>query len=149
MRATSRSDLMNNIYPAASVYVHLARMETFGFSILEAMSHGLPVIATKVNAIPEMVRHEETGLLIDPGEFDMNSPMWADRVMEEGVTGLTRLLNDRDLRTRLGEAARDRVARAFSVEWRRREAARVYDSVLAGRSTTSPMATAGANPTSH
>ena len=43
--------------------------EGFGWVFIEAMAAGLPVIATRINAISEMVKHGETGFLIQPGEI--------------------------------------------------------------------------------
>jgi len=44
--------------------------ESFGLVIAEAYSHGLPVIASRVGAYPEIVRDGETGLLVEPGSVD-------------------------------------------------------------------------------
>jgi glycosyltransferase involved in cell wall biosynthesis len=52
----------------ASVLVHPARWEGFGLAVLEAMLAGLPVVATKVSALPELVVDGETGLLVPPGD---------------------------------------------------------------------------------
>jgi glycosyltransferase involved in cell wall biosynthesis len=70
--------------------------------LLEAMSMELPVVTTAVSAIPELVRHEENGLLVapdDPGEL---------------AGAIARLIRDRGLRQRLGKAGRSRVLRDFS-----------------------------------
>ena len=42
--------------------------EPFGWVFIEALAAGLPVIATAINAIPEIVAHKETGFLIPPGD---------------------------------------------------------------------------------
>lgn len=72
--------------------------------ILEAMAVGLPVVSTRVSAIPEVVVHDVTGILVDP----------------EDAVGLAqalgRLLSDADLRTRMSEQARTLVERSFDVE---------------------------------
>ena len=51
-------------YAMARFFVHSAREEAQGLVLLEAMSCGKAIVATRVNGIPELVRHEETGLLI-------------------------------------------------------------------------------------
>lgn len=69
--------------------------------LVEAMSMGVPVAATRVSAIPELVADEETGLLVSPGD-------------EEALAAaMRRLLVDRELRRRVLPAARARVRAEF------------------------------------
>ena len=49
-------------------YVHPSRYESFCLSVLEAMAAGLPVIASSVGGVPEMVRHGVTGWLVPPDD---------------------------------------------------------------------------------
>ena len=50
----------------ADVFVHTSRWEGFGIVLLEAMLASLPIVATSVSAVPEVVVDGETGLLVDP-----------------------------------------------------------------------------------
>ena len=75
--------------------------EAFPLAILEAMAAGLPVVATSVGAIPEIVDHESTGLLVP------------QRNVESLTTALRRLTCDSHLRLRLGEAARAKYEREY------------------------------------
>lgn len=84
----------------ASLLVHPARWEGFGLAVLEAMLAGLPVVASNVSSLPELVVDGETGLLVRP---DDPSAL---------ALGIARALDDRD---RLGAAARDRAQAEFSV----------------------------------
>lgn len=83
-------------YEDADVLCLLSEREGLPMAILEAMAFGLPVIATPVGGIPELVEHERTGLLVQPG------------AAEEAAAAIT-LLADADLRTSMGDAARARV----------------------------------------
>ena len=56
------------LYQNADLFVLPTYREAFGLAIVEAMAAGLPVIATNINAIPEMVVDNETGFLISPGD---------------------------------------------------------------------------------
>jgi glycosyltransferase involved in cell wall biosynthesis len=84
----------------ASVYVQPARWEGFGLAVLEAMVCGLPVVATNVSSLPELVTDGETGLLVPPDD-----PAALARAIE-------RALGDPSL----GPAGLERARRAFSVQ---------------------------------
>lgn len=78
--------------------------DAFPLVVLEAMQHGLPVVSTDEGAIPEMVVDGETGFVVpkrDTGAL---------------AARLEQLLADRQLRTRLGEAGRERYAAHFTAE---------------------------------
>jgi glycosyltransferase involved in cell wall biosynthesis len=77
-------------------------MEGLGTSLLDAMALGLPVVSTRAGGIPEVVRDDVDGLLVEPGD----AAALADALL--GVLG------DAGLAARLGAAARERVG-AFSV----------------------------------
>ena len=87
------------IYASSEVYIGLSRLmdqrvEGFGISLVEASASGLPVLAARTGGIPDAVRHDETGLLVDAEQDD------------QAVAALRRLLDDRDLSARLGAAGR-------------------------------------------
>ncbi len=87
----------------ADVFAHTSRWEGFGIVLLEAMLAGLPVVATRVSAIPEIVVDGETGLLAAPGDSNAIA------------TALSSLLDDPARRRALGEAGRRRARDEFSV----------------------------------
>ncbi len=72
-------------------------------AIMQAMACGIPVVSTRVGAIPEVVDHERTGLLVAP------------RSAEALALGLARLRDDEPLRTRFGSQGRQRAARDFGM----------------------------------
>jgi glycosyltransferase involved in cell wall biosynthesis len=85
-------------YAEAQVLCLPSRREGVPLVLLEAMSFGLPVIATPVGGIADYVAHEGNGLLVPPGDVDALA------------VSIAVLAADPELRTRLGEAARRRVA---------------------------------------
>jgi len=60
-----RERLLTDILPNADVYLLPSYQEAFGFSLLEAMAWGVPVIASNIFAIPEMIEDHVNGILID------------------------------------------------------------------------------------
>jgi glycosyltransferase involved in cell wall biosynthesis len=65
-----RADV-EELLAASDVYVHPAHFEALPTSVLEAMAVGLPVVACDVGGIPEIVRHAQTGLLVQPRRPDL------------------------------------------------------------------------------
>ena len=104
-----------------------AQPEPFGGVVMEAMSMGLPVIATRIGGSIEQVIDGETGYLVEPGD-----PV-------ELAGKLERLLGDETLRRRFGAAGRVRVAGHFSLDRMVGKIVRVYDECL-GVSAPVPVA---------
>jgi glycosyltransferase involved in cell wall biosynthesis len=82
--------------------------------LLESMAMGVPVAATAISAIPELVETEKTGLLVPPGQ------------PEQLAEAMIRLLTDTELRTRIISAARQRVMQDFDNKVLIREIADIY-----------------------
>lgn len=59
---------MGDWFAAADLLVHPSYSEGLGSVILEAMGNGLPVIGAKAGGIPDIIEHQESGLLIEPGD---------------------------------------------------------------------------------
>jgi glycosyltransferase involved in cell wall biosynthesis len=98
-----RHDL-ENIIPCLDLLVHPAYMEGLGVSLLEAASCGVPIVASQVGGIPEIVLDGVNGHLIKPGD----SASLARLVVE--------LLDRPERLIELGKAGRERVLEKFSIE---------------------------------
>ena len=109
------------LYGEAEVAVVPSLYEGFSLPAIEAMSCGVPVVATTGGALPEVVgRSGETGLLVEP-----NDP--------EALAGAIReLLDDPARRARLGARGRERVTERFTWEVTARGTAACYHALLAG-----------------
>ena len=88
----------------ADLFVLPSRAEPFGIVLLEAGAAGLPVVATRVGGIPELIENERTGLLIAPES------------VEELEASMKRLLTDVGLAERLGRSWHDQVVSTWSWE---------------------------------
>ena len=116
-RPGSPADLM----AAADLYVHSSTLDNSPTVVLEAMALGKPIVATAVGGIPEMVSHEQTGLLV--------------LLEPDALSAATvRLLEDRPLALALGQRARERAQSEFT--WARTGAkfAELYQQVIDRRS---------------
>jgi glycosyltransferase involved in cell wall biosynthesis len=102
----------------ADVFAHTSRWEGFGIVLLEAMLAGLPIVATRVSAIPEIVVDGVTGVLAEPGDAAAIA------------AALSALLADPQRRRELGEAGRRRAQEEFSVARMTDRTIEVYEGVL-------------------
>ena len=100
-------------YELMDVSVLTSLSEGLSITLLESMSHGVPVVATRVGGNPEVVVEGETGYLVSPDD----TAEFTGRVVS--------LLRDPQVRQRMGRAARARVRNEFSL----RSAAAGYDRV--------------------
>ena len=91
-------DDLANAYAAMDVFVHCGTEETFGQTIQEAQATGLPVVAPRVGGQRHLIRHGESGFLVDPGRWGS----YRDQVSE--------LLSDDLLRARVSHAAEEAVS---------------------------------------
>jgi glycosyltransferase involved in cell wall biosynthesis len=102
--------------------------ESFGMALAEALALGRPVVATSVGGMPEVVRHNETGLIVPPGD--------AAALAE----ALHRLLKSPGLRDAFGARATVDALARFAPDVFCRAVAGAYDAVLADRA---PAGSAG------
>ena len=92
------------ILSVADLFLLPSSEESFGVAALEAMACGVPVVASRVGGLPEVVEHGVSGFLHDEDDLDA--------MAESGV----RLLSDPDLRQRMAAAALGRVHTRFCAE---------------------------------
>lgn len=88
--------------------------------ILEAMSVGLPVVATRVEGVPEVVRDDREGLLVEGGDANALSG------------ALARFVRNSELLDRMGTNARSRRTGTYSQTTMAKRVSALYDRVLAG-----------------
>lgn len=107
-------DELSRLYGRAAVVVCPSLREGFGVVCLEAMAHGRCVVASAVGGLLDLVVDGETGLLVPAGHVAALR------------AAIERLLGDRELRRRMGEAGRRRAADGFSWERVTRETVELY-----------------------
>ena len=90
-------------FDRAEIVVHPSVSEGIPVALIEAMSKGLPVVATRITGIPELITHEKDGILVSP------------RSVTELAEGMSNLLSNKSLRTRLGKNARQKILTNFDL----------------------------------
>jgi glycosyltransferase involved in cell wall biosynthesis len=106
-------------YGIATIVVMPSHSEGSPHVLLEAMSAGVPVVASRVGGIPEIVTDEETALLVESRNAGALS------------AAMQRMLEDQSLRARMANCAMELAATAYSPNAYRRALAGIYEQVLA------------------
>lgn len=109
---------LRECYGACDAFILPSDGEGFGIVYLEAMHYGKPVIAANSRAVPEVVKHNETGLLVDYGN------------VEQLTEAISTLCLNEDLRERLGCAGRERLQQNFTFDLFKQKLHRILLSEL-------------------
>jgi len=101
--------------------------EAFGVAALEAGACGRPVIASRVGGVPEVLRHDETGLLVPPGDVD---------ALTEAIVTLA---SDREKCRAMGEAGRELVLTSYLWERSLDSMTKLYERSIDGKQENPPL----------
>ena len=96
--------LMSKVVPGFDLFVFPSRFDYSPYAVIEAMTAGVPVIATRVGSVPEMIEDGYNGFLVNPG----SQAQLADRIEWA--------LANRDALPAMGERGRQRAAAAYAAE---------------------------------
>lgn len=129
-----RNDILN-VYTSLDLLLLTSSTEGFPNVVLEAMAMELPVVATDVGGVSDLLEDGITGRVVARGDIDGLARAVAD------------LMKDREFAHRLAKAARERVCREFSFEGRVRKLERVYLDVM-GKQGTGAVLPAVSTPAS-
>lgn len=111
-----RSDL-HRLLPYADVLVLSSHTEGLPVIVLESLAAGVPVVATAVGGVPEVIEDGIQGFLVNPGDVGMLTQR------------LRQLIVDSELRRRMGVAGRERVAAEFSVTMQSQRYQQVFEKL--------------------
>jgi glycosyltransferase involved in cell wall biosynthesis len=141
MARVPRNQLLKEILPETDVYLLPTYIEAFGFAILEAMAHGIPVIATNHFAIPEIIEDGVSGLLINTRNYDTEA-MFRGYVVNEIPPGFKASLSNQlfehmeaviasqSLREHIAANALRVIRTKFSFDRRNVQMRRIYEEAL-------------------
>jgi glycosyltransferase involved in cell wall biosynthesis len=110
------------IYDAFDLFVQASNSEGLPNVLLEASASGLPIVATAAGGSGEVIRDDETGLLVPIDDFDSL------------VAAMDRAIADVALRRRIGAAARIQIEREYGMDRFVKEYADLYRELLAAKS---------------
>jgi colanic acid/amylovoran biosynthesis glycosyltransferase len=91
-------------FDRADIVVHPSISEGIPVALMEAMSKGLPVIASRITGIPELVKHNEDGILVCPAD------------VSELAKAMRKLLDNKEFRIQLGRSGRQKILKKFNLE---------------------------------
>jgi glycosyltransferase involved in cell wall biosynthesis len=111
-------DRIQDLYGTADIFALASFAEGIPVVLMEAMSMELPCVSTWVNGIPELIRDSIEGLLVPPADVDALA------------SAIARLMDDENLRGRLGAAGRRRVIDKFDLRKNVAHLAEVFDAHL-------------------
>jgi N-acetyl-alpha-D-glucosaminyl L-malate synthase BshA len=103
---------------ASDMGIYTSQDETFGMGILESMSHGMPVVASRVGGVPEVLEDEKSGILCPMGDVDAF------------VAAINRLIEDPALRAAMGRQGKIRACSKFSAAIGVNEYVKYYRRVI-------------------
>lgn len=142
-----RSVILKDYFSTADIFVLPSYMDTFGMVYLEAMSAGIPILASNVFALPEILK--EAGLLVDVGKYSWYGKdylfawkSWSQleellrkdnkpQIVNQLIKHLSRLIEDSSLRKKLGKAGRREISKGkFSIVQRNKQLKRIYEEAM-------------------
>ncbi|MFM7450308.1 MAG: glycosyltransferase, partial [Leptolyngbyaceae cyanobacterium] len=116
---TVEADSLKTIlYSAADLFLFPTRGETFGLVALESLACRTPVVSFRVGGVPDTVRHGQTGYLAEPESS------------EELAQGIVQLLEDPNMRQKMGQRGRQMALNEFSIELEAQRYIEVYAKML-------------------
>lgn len=109
---------VDRLFTAFDILLHAPRLEAFGLVLVEAMACGLPVVATRVGGVPDIVRDGRNGILV---------PCDSPEILAQAAG---RLVTDADLRGAMARASRSIAAGEYDLECYARSYLKLYRSIV-------------------
>ena len=137
----SREELLEKFFSKADIFVYPTYCDIFGLCLLDALSVGLPIVATNIFAVPEIVENGKNGFLINsPITWHDDKYFWNPRggserdrrlIINQLVEKTSLLIENSSLRKKMGRYGRRLVEKGkFSIKERNKKLKRIYEEAI-------------------
>jgi glycosyltransferase involved in cell wall biosynthesis len=137
----SRYELLNNFFVKSHIFLYPTYIDIFGLGLLDALAVGIPIVATDVFAVPEIVEDGKNGFLIkSPITWHDDKYFWNPRggsekdrrsIINQLVEKTSLLIENSSLRKRMGRYSRRLVEKGkFSIKERNKKLKQIYEDAL-------------------
>lgn len=109
---------VGGLLDSCDIFVHPCYVEGFGIVIVEAMQAAKPIIISNAGALPELIKHEETGLIVNP----FKPQEWADAI--------ERLVNNESIANKMAISAKEVAETQYTKEMFCNNYLKLYNSIL-------------------
>jgi glycosyltransferase involved in cell wall biosynthesis len=138
-----RKELLQKLYQDADICLYPTLCDSFGYSLIDALVAGLPIVGTNMFATPEIVNNNENGIIVKiPGyslhpEYIQYTP-WDkitgsknEKLIEGIKKALEKLISNKKLRERMGKKSYELISKGkFSIKERNRQLKEIYQTAL-------------------
>ena len=139
----TREKLLKNIYSKCDIFVYPSFCDSFGYSLMDALTAKLPIVTTNLFAIPEIIKNNKNGFIIKIPNYNLRDKFLQvypyqkinssdnKKIVDELVKNLEKLIKSKKLREKMGKESFNLVSKGkFSIKQRNKKLLRVYKKAL-------------------
>ena len=139
-----REDLIKSVYSKCDIFFYPTLVDSFGYSLIDAMTTKLPIVGTNLYAVPEIVQDGKNGLIVNiPGyelskEYSQTFP-WdsvtgktEEKFIDDCYDALSKLIQSKQLREKMGKSGFERISGGdLSISSRNKKLRKTYEAAIA------------------
>jgi len=138
----SRERLLKTVYSEADILIYTTFCDSFGYSLIDAMVAGLPIIGTNLFAVPEVVTNGKNGLIVNIPGYNLQSEYKQffdvrdlgkneNRYVKDLEKLMEKLIKNKKLREKMGKNSFNKIKNGiFSIEERNKKLSKIYQDAL-------------------
>jgi len=133
MGIISQEKLMNEVYPSSDIFIYPGYSDTFGFSMLEAMSFGIPTITVEGEVKDEIIDEGKTGFIVSSGNvsYKENINNYNKEVIDGMVKAALKLIDNPELSYKMAKNCIKTIKDGkFSIKQRNEKLERIYKEAI-------------------